>query len=598
MDAGNGGGMLFFAGQYPDNGMMGSEIKSLAEPANGSSVIKRDDMYALMGASPYVWKEIENVAHFAWQNEENAASLLCSQSPSLPRSLSELVERICGNGASKRNQAIAALTWNGAKFQVDYKIRTFDGRDIWVEERGKRLAGDGTRATQIIGVITDIQNRKGREEQAGFHAAFDSLTGLWNKTRMTEGLTHLLSYAQRYDRQSGYIVFKISNLDDINSTYGYEAGDHLLKAVAHRLKSCVRSPDICARVSDVSFGIGLTDCDGEQMKMVAERIGKSLKGAPYESPYGDLRARFAVGGIALSQKAVSAVDAMDQVKTAIAHSQLQHGEFVAFSSKLPDLKPRQNSKEFVREDIILALNDRRISLAYQPIINAKSRDTHHFECLLRLKRDDGEVVSAADFIMAAERLECVDLLDRRAMEIAAVTLKSHPDIKLALNVSAATVKNKETALAYLAALKALGADTARVTIELTETVALEDPAMANWFSVESRALGCKFAIDDFGAGHTTFSNLMAIEADEIKIDGSFIRDLSLTPHKQVFVRMMVDLAQTFSVKTVAEMVGNRDDAELLTRLGVDYLQGFMFGVPSAAPQLDDKRTFVPDAAVS
>ena len=566
---------------------MGSENTSNKLPSSGPKSPKRDDVFDLMSASPYAWKAAGSDNLFAWKNEENAVSLFCTQLMALPRSQSELKERICGDGAIRRDKAIASLTWNGAKFQIDYKIRTFDGRDIWVEERGKRLAGNGPEPTQIVGVITDIQNRKNREEQAGYHAAFDSLTGLWNKTRMTEGLTHLLSYAQRYDRQSGYIVFKVSNLEDINATFGYEAGDHLLMAVAERLKSCVRSPDICARVSDVLFGVGLTDCDANQMEMVADRIGSSLKSAPYESPYGDLRAQFSVGGIALSQKAVSAIDAMEQVKTAVAHSQAQNGKFVAYDSELPDIKPRQDRTDFVREDIIDALNDRRISLAYQPIINAKTRETHHFECLLRLKRGDGEIVSAADFIMAAERLECVDLLDRRALEIASETLKVFPDIKLALNVSAATVKNKQTATSYLAALRALGPDTARITIELTETVALEDPAMANWFSVEARALGCQFAIDDFGAGHTTFSNLMAIEADEIKIDGSFVRDLSLTPHKQVFVRMMVDLAQTFSVKTVAEMVGSRDDAELLTRMGVDYLQGFMFGVPSAAPQIDE-----------
>jgi len=107
--------------------------------------------------------------------------------------------------------------------------------------------------------------------------------------------------------------------------------------------------------------------------------------------------------------------------------------------------------------------------------------------------------------------------------------------------------------------------------------------MASRFSVETRTLGCKFAIDDFGAGYTTFRNLMAIEADTIKIDGSFIQNLSQSANNQTFVRMMVDLAQTFSVKTVAEMVDNRKDAELLKRLGVDYLQGYLFGIPSAAP---------------
>ena len=204
-------------------------------------------------------------------------------------------------------------------------------------------------------------------------------------------------------------------------------------------------------------------------------------------------------------------------------------------------------------------------------------------CLLRLRRDDGELISAAHFIMAAEELGCVHLLDRRALEIAARTLQDHSDIRLAINVSAATVQNPDTARAYLQALRSLGRDTQRVIVEMTETVALDSPDMASQFSQEVRSFGCQFSIDDFGAGHTTFSNLLAVEADEIKIDGSFIRDLSLTPHKQVFVRMMVDLAKTFSIKTVAEMVGSREDADLLTRLGVDYLQGYMFGLPGAIP---------------
>ena len=122
-----------------------------------------------------------------------------------------------------------------------------------------------------------------------------------------------------------------------------------------------------------------------------------------------------------------------------------------------------------------------------------------------------------------------------------------------------------------------------MTLELTETVALDDPATASAFSSEVRGIGCSFAIDDFGSGYTTFRNLMAIEADTIKIDGTLIEGIASNQNKQTFVRMMVDLAQTFSVRTVAEMVDNRADADILRRLGVDYLQGYMFGVPSAVP---------------
>lgn len=549
--------------------------KALASPG--------ETALSLLGASPFLWVDDGDKIRFQWENDEFAAALFCGRPDDLPLTNAAFLKRLCDDAVSARNQAMQSLTWNGARYQIDYQLRTFDGRNIWVEERGMRREGDGAKPTQISGVISNIQSRKIKEEQAGYHASFDSLTGLWNKSRMAEALTQMLAFAQRYDRQAAYLLLRVSNISDINVTYGYEAGDRLLAAIAKRLTACVRSPDVCARVSGLSFGIGLADCSGAQMIKVAERIVRELSDTPYGSPYGELYTEFAVGGSALSQKAVSAADAMEQAATASRHSKLRQGAFVAYDQSLPDLRPRQRARAVTRDDVITALNDRRVTLAYQPIVHAGSRETHHYECLLRLRRDDGEMISAADFIQAAERLDCVHLLDRRALEIAHKTLMDKPEIRLALNVSAATVINPETADAYLETLRALGPLTKNIVIELTETVALEDPAMASRFSVEARSFGCQFAIDDFGAGYTTFRNLMAIEADEIKIDGSFIRDLSLTPHKQVFVRMMVDLAQTFSVKTVAEMVGSREDADLLTRLGVDYLQGFMFGVPAPAP---------------
>ena len=140
------------------------------------------------------------------------------------------------------------------------------------------------------------------------------------------------------------------------------------------------------------------------------------------------------------------------MQSAIASGQ----KYVAYS---PSLAPKPNAKSrqaTSSQDIISALNDRRVSLAYQPIVEAKTRKLHHYECLLRLKRDDGEIVSAGEFVMAAERLGLVHLLDRRALEIAAQTLTRYPDIELALNVSAATVKSADSANAYLEGLRALG----------------------------------------------------------------------------------------------------------------------------------------------
>ena len=230
-------------------------------------------------------------------------------------------------------------------------------------------------------------------------------------------------------------------------------------------------------------------------------------------------------------------------------------------------------------ELLDALNERRVRLAYQPIVEARTRAVHHHECLLRLLDAEGRVVPAPRVIASAERLGLVALLDRRALEVAARAMIARRDLHLALNVSAQTVGDRAAADDYLDALRMLGPAAQRLTLELTETIAVEDPTMAARFATRARVMGCSFAIDDFGSGFTTFRNLMAIEADSIKIDGDFVDDLLQSRMSQTFVRMMVDLAKTFGVQTVAERVETEEVAEMLTEFGVDRLQGYLFGKP-------------------
>ena len=432
---------------------MGREFLNLTEKLEEQTMSQRDKLMSLMTISPYLWQD----STLTWDHKALAAALFCTGVENVPISPAALTERLVDDGTSKRAQAYASLTWNGAKFQIEYQINTFDGRQIWVEERGERIGGDGNKPTQIIGALTNIQTRKTREEQAGYHANYDALTGLQNRSRMAESVAQMLAVSKRYDRCSAYLCFQISNLEHINTNYGYAAGDRLLTAVARRLTASVRAPDICARVSGSVFSIGLSDCQPEDLQTAAKRISSLLTALPYGSPYGDLYAEFSVGGTLCSLENLNAVDVMNHAELALTHSQNKGGEFISYGPDLPDLKPRQNKTDFTRDDIITALNERNITLAYQPILRAKERTVHHYECLLRLRRDNGELVSAAYFIMAAEELGCVHLLDRRALEIAALTLQERPDIHLALNVSAATVQNPDTARAYLQALRGLGA---------------------------------------------------------------------------------------------------------------------------------------------
>lgn len=523
----------------------------------------------------------------AWPDPDPASAFLRNHTDDLPLSMQSYETRLDENARKARQKAIKDLTWDHAQYIIVYCLRAYDERPIWVEERGERISGKGKIPERIISVLTNIDARKRAEEKIVYRAIFDELTGLWNQTRLREAVSYSLARTKQADQSAGFLRLRVSNLNEVNETYGFETGDRLLKAIAKRLRAELSLPDVVGRISGADFGICLSDCDEDALQPFAKDIISVLSDTLYPTIHGDVRAQISVSGMILSKSknncAIFTDEAFSQTALTLDQAPATFGEFVDYKVGAQETRSRHQASITQAKDILDALNERRITLAYQPIVNAKTRELHHYECLMRLSRDDGEIVSAFNFIKSAEQLDLVHLLDRRALELAADMMKKDPTIKLALNVSAGTVKNQDFADNYLAALKAIGPEIKNLTLELTETVALEDPAMANRFSVEARMLGLKFSIDDFGSGYTTFQNLMAIEADSIKIDGSFIQDLSIMPHKQTFVRMMVDLAQTFSVKTVAEFVDNRENADLLTRLGVDYLQGYLFGIPSAAP---------------
>ena len=532
---------------------------------------------SLMRAAPF---RISNQNEIHFNPAMHAADILSSLPNRIPRSVSDWVSRLSPEDARARQKAIRRLSWDGAEYKLTYAWRTYQGEEIWLQEQGRRKSGNGDIPTEIEGVMRNINAQQRAAERAEYLANHDNLTGICNLAATKRALNHLAALNVRQRSEGALLRLRLTNIDNLNSVYGFETGDRVLSEFANRLSRIVRTPDVLGRISGSDFALILYGASQADVKAIASRLFFLLENSPVKTPHGSLYGEISIGSTQIGTQAKSAQEALAQSRAAL---EIARPSTVSIYTETMGTHAGRISRETTSQDIIDALNQRRIQLAYQPIIHTKTARLHHYECLLRLRREDGEVVSAGRFIMAAERLGLVHLLDRRALELATETLVQEPGIHLALNVSAGTIKDPETAADYVTALKALGPNAEQVTLELTETVALDDPAKASAFSNKVRDLGCHFAIDDFGSGYTTFQNLMAIEADTIKIDGSLIEGIASDQNKQTFVRMMVDLAQTFSVETVAEMVDNRADADILRRLGVDYLQGYMFGVPSAAP---------------
>jgi EAL domain-containing protein (putative c-di-GMP-specific phosphodiesterase class I) len=192
-------------------------------------------------------------------------------------------------------------------------------------------------------------------------------------------------------------------------------------------------------------------------------------------------------------------------------------------------------------------------------------------------------VAAGEFIPAAETLGLVRLVDRRALEMAVAQLYAHKDIRLSINVSGTTAGDQSWLQSFIAYVRENREVAMRMTVELTETAALQAFEENARFVTRLRDTGCRVAIDDFGAGYTSFRNLHNLRVDMVKIDGIYVQNLSRSPDNQLFVRTLVELAKNFQLETVAEWVGSEEDAQLLASYGVDYFQGFYFGEPDVSP---------------
>ena len=245
----------------------------------------------------------------------------------------------------------------------------------------------------------------------------------------------------------------------------------------------------------------------------------------------------------------------------------------------PNVELEALRQENVRatDKIITALNERRILLAYEPVVTTSGRQAAFHECLMRIRRADGSVVPATAVVPVAEQLGLVRLIDHRVIELVVSELLATPDIRVSVNVSPDSISDPDWWSAISARLRARPGVAQRMILEITETAAIHNIDETAGFVTRAKDLGCRIAIDDFGAGYTSFRNLRRLGVDMIKIDGAFVQNLTRSEDDRVFVQTMIGLGRSLGLETVAEWVQDEETAALLGGWGCDYLQGDLIG---------------------
>ncbi len=485
-------------------------------------------------------------------------------------------------GRAKLSALIESRSPDNVAFDLDIEFASAMG-SVWFVILGTRIPGANGKTERLTGAMREITERRRESQRLRYLAMRDELTGHLNRNSLRAELAEAIDSAKAEERNCAFLVASIDRLAMINDTYGFDAADEVIVAVGERLARTLRSTDVIGRTAGNKFGVILGNCSERELGLVADRLRASVRDRVIDTRAGMVSATSSVGAVLLPQGASSSQEAMLRAEETLERARSAGRDGFAVYAKSPQLETGRLRLMAIADEVVSALKDNRLVFAYQPIVDAKTRETKHHECLLRLKREDGSILAAGAFIPAAEQLGLVRLVDRRALEMTVDMLHSHPQITLGVNVSGTTAGDPSWLKSFIDHVRANSSIASRMIIELTETAALHHFEENANFVSQLRELGCRVAIDDFGAGYTSFRNLQMLRVDMVKIDGAYVQGLCSSPDNQIFVRTLVDLAKNFRLKTVAEWVGTEEEAALLESFGIDYFQGFHFGQPLIAP---------------
>jgi diguanylate cyclase (GGDEF)-like protein len=551
-------------------------------PQASTARLDADEILASVGEALYRW----DIASDALVWSGNVSDVLLIADPaaiSSGRGYAQLLEI---DNAQARFDAVIRSEQrdegHGVAYRVQYCILPNPKSEtkLWIEDTGRWFAGPDGRPAHAQGTVRAINERHERESRLSYLARCDDLTGEFNRHHLTEVLQKTLEEAVRFRSSCGFLLVAIDNLARINESYGYDIADEVIGAVGKRIRSLMRGKDTLGRYSGNKFGIVLRDCTPDDMAIAAERLLAGVRDETLATSAAPIAATVTIGGVTAPRHARNVAEVLARAQETLDTAKgKRHGSFLAYR---PNVEREAQRRENVRatDEIVAALNERRIFLAYEPVAAAGDRRTTFYECLMRVRRADGSLLGASDVVPVAERLGLVRLLDHRVLELVVDQMVAAPALQTSFNVSSGSTTDPDWWAGLGSLLRTHPGVAERLIVEITESAAIHDVDETRGFVARVKDLGCRIAIDDFGAGYTSFRNLRKLGVDIVKIDGAFVQNILRSEDDRAFVRTLIDLGKRLKLATVAEWVQDEPAAKLLEAWGCDYLQGALVGLAS------------------
>jgi diguanylate cyclase (GGDEF)-like protein/PAS domain S-box-containing protein len=449
------------------------------------------------------------------------------------------------------------------------------GTMVWGAVNATRVRGE-----HVLLQVQDVTERRRYESELHYLADHDPLTGLLNRRAFTRELESHLEHVRRYGPAGAALVLDVDHFKNINDTLGHGTGDELIVSLAGALRERLGDRVAIGRLGGDELAILVPDGDGDE---AALQVLDVVRAQRVPSPSGRLRRVSASIGIAgFDEDGLDADGVL--AKADLAMYEAKDGgrdRAVAYQPVgRSNVQGRVSWPDVIRD----GLDEERFVLQAQPIMNLATGDTGQFELLLRLRDPLGELISPAAFLPAAERYDLIGAIDRwvvkRSIAMLAEENRRGRRLTFEVNISGRSAGDDDLLALIEGELRANEVDPAQIIFEITETTAVADIPRAQEFAHRLAALGCRFALDDFGAAFASFYYLKHLPFDYLKIDGEFVRGCVADRTDQLVIQAVVDIARGLGKRTVAEMVGDEETLELVRRLGVDYVQGFHIGKPA------------------
>jgi diguanylate cyclase (GGDEF)-like protein/PAS domain S-box-containing protein len=452
-----------------------------------------------------------------------------------------------------------------------------------------RLAAHAADDPVILSVGLDITERLGAESRLAWLSDHDALTGLLNRRRFQEELGLVVTAARRHNKMGALLFIDLDHFKYINDTSGHHTGDALLKAVGKALSNNIEAVDVVARLDGDEFAVLVRETDPPGAVQVAAAIQQALHNLSLTVGNQPLRISASIGIVLFPRHADTVGDLLASADLAMFQAKEEgRGHWHLFSED-DETRERMRHRVYWRDKVSRALAEDRFVLHFQPIMEIRSGRVSHYEVLLRMRDEDGSIIGPAHFVDAAERGGMINAVDRlvvsKAVRFLAELNRYGHSVAFAINLSGYAFNDPQLLPHLQQELQCSQADTSRVIFEITETAAVSDFAVANSVMLAIKKLGCRFALDDFGIGFSSFYYLKHLPVDYLKIDGSFIRQLADNLDDQTIVQAMSQVAVQFGKKTIAEFVETEAVLDKLRDYHIDYAQGYLISKPVSAEEL-------------